>query len=64
MNDVCSMIFYTADEDVKENFYAAPKRSRQVFCYNHGIILQSRLYPQTDDNEARKIYRNIVQRTI
>lgn len=64
MNDGYSMIFYTVDDDVTEEFYAAPKRTRQVFCYNSGILLQSRLYPQTDDNESRDMYRNIVQRAI
>lgn len=64
MNDECSMIFYTVDDDVTSDFYKAPKRTRQVFCYNSGILLQSRLYPQIDDNEARDRYRNIVQRTI
>lgn len=64
MNDGCSMIFYTVDDDVTGDFYQAPKRTRQVFCYNSGILLQSRLYPQTYDNEARDLYRNIVQHTI
>lgn len=64
MNDECSMIFYTVDDDVTGDFYTAPKRTRQVFCYNNGILLQSRMYPQTDDNEAREMYRNIVQHTI
>lgn len=64
MNDGCSMIFYTVDDDVTGDFHKAPKRTRQVFCYSNGILLQSRLYPQTDDNEAREIYRNIVQCTI
>ena len=64
MNDECSMIFYTVDDDVTEGFYTAPKRTRQVFCFNNGILLQSRLYPQTDDSETRDIYRNIVQRAV
>lgn len=64
LNDECSMIFYTVDDDVTGDFYKAPKRTRQVFCYKSGILLQSRLYPQTDDNEARDMYRNIVQHTI
>lgn len=64
MNDGCSMIFYTVDDDVIGDFHTAPKRTRQVFCYSDGILLQSRLYPQTDDNDARDMYRNIVQRTI
>lgn len=64
MNDECSMIFYTVDDGVTESFYAFPKRTRQVFCFQNGILLQSRLYPQTDDDNTREIYRNIVQRTI
>ena len=64
MNDECSMIFYTVDDDVDGNYYEAPKRSRQVFCFNSGILLQSRLYPNTDDEEARNTYRNIVQLAI
>lgn len=64
MNDECSMIFYTVDDDVTEKYHTEPKRTRQIFCYNNGILLQSRLYPQTDDDESRDMYRNIVQRTI
>jgi formylmethanofuran dehydrogenase subunit E len=64
MNDECSMIFCTVDDDVDGDFYQAPKRSRQVFCFNSGILLQSRLYPNTDDEEARNTYRNIVQHVI
>lgn len=64
MNDACSIIFYTVDDSVSEMFHTAPKRTRQIFCYNDGILLQSRLYPQTDDEETREMYRNIVQRTI
>jgi hypothetical protein len=64
MNDECSMIFYTVDDDVEGEYYQSPKRTRQVFCFNSGILLQSRLYPNTDDEEARNTYRNIVQHTI
>jgi formylmethanofuran dehydrogenase subunit E len=64
MNDGCSMIFYTVDDDIEENYHTVPKRARQVFCFNDGILLQSRLYPQTDDEETRTIYRNIVQKII
>jgi hypothetical protein len=64
MNDAVSMIFYTVDEFVDFDYCKKPKRSRQVFCYGDGILLQSRLYPHTDDEEARSIYRDIVQRTI
>lgn len=64
LNDAVSMVFYTVDDDITEDFFKAPKRTRQVFCYGDGILLQSRLYPHTDDEEARDIYRDIVQRTI
>lgn len=58
------MVFYTADDDVTEAFHTAPKRTRQIFCFNQGILLQSRLYPQTDDEETRELYRSIVQHAI
>jgi len=61
MNDGCSMIFYTVDNGVTEDYYTSPKRTRQVFCFDGGILLQSRLYPQSDDNDTRSMYRNIVQ---
>jgi hypothetical protein len=64
MNDAVSMIFYTVDDFERAPFYSAPKRTRQVFCYGKGILLQSRLYPDTGDDETRDIYRNIVQRAI
>lgn len=64
MNDAVSMIFYTTDANATGNYHTEPKITRQVFCYGDGILLQSRLYPQTDDEEARDIYRDIVQRTI
>jgi hypothetical protein len=64
MNDAVSMIFYTVDEVVTGDFHTAPKRTRQIFAYGKGILLQSRLYPNTNDETTRDMYRNIVQRTI
>ena len=64
MNDEVSMIFYTVDNGVSVDYYKAEKRTRQVFCYGDGILLQSRLYPNTNDEETRDAYRNIVQHTI
>ena len=61
MNDTSTMIFYTVDESVTEDFHTAPKRTRQVFSFSNGILLQSRLYPQSDDDDTRDMYRNIVQ---
>lgn len=64
MNDECSMVFYTIDDDVTEAFHTVPKRTRQIFCFHSGILMQSRLYPQTDDEDTREMYRNIVQQII
>ena len=64
MNDACSTIFYTVDDGITESFYSFPKRTRQVFCFQNGILLQSRLYPSSDDNDTRDIYRNIVQKIL
>ena len=64
MNDGASMIFYTVDENITPDYRKAPKRTRQVFCYQDGALLQSRLYPTTDDDVAREQYRNLVQAAI
>ena len=63
MNDSTTMIFYTVDDDVKTSFYDAPKRTRQVFAYGDGILMQSRLYPSGNDTTITN-YRNIVQKAI
>jgi len=64
MNDAVSMVFYTVDDGSTGDYYKLPKRTRQVFAYGNGILLQSRLYPNTDDEKARDTYRGIVQRAI
>lgn len=64
MNDASSMVFYTLDDDETDAFHTAAKRTRQIFCYQNGILLQSRLYPQTNDEDTRDQYRNIVQQAI
>ena len=64
MNDNCTMVLYTVDNDTNKDFYREPKISRQVFCYSEGILLQSRLYPTKDDVETSDAYRNIVQKTL
>ena len=57
------MVFFTVDDGVKEQFYRAPRLTRQIFCYRDGVLLQSRLYPQNDD-DVRKLYRSMVQSVI
>ena len=64
MNDSVTMIFYTTYNEATENFHTLPKHTRQVFCYNEGLLLQSRLYPCSDNNETRQIYRNLVQKAL
>ena len=63
MGDGVSMIFFTVDNDIRSNFYRAPRLTRQIFCYKNGLLLQSRLYPGNEDH-IRKLYRELVQRAI
>ena len=60
MGDGVSMIFFNS---IRENFYQAPRLTRQIFCYRDGVLLQSRLYPD-NNSDTRKLYRGLVQRTI
>lgn len=61
--DSVSMIFFTVDDDVKSDFHKHPKRSRQIFCYTDNLLLQSRLYPD-DNDESSEQYRGLVQKAI
>ncbi len=63
MTDNVSMIFFTVDSDVKEHFYRAPRRTRQMFFYQDNMLFQSRLYPD-DSEETMKQNRSIVQKVI
>lgn len=63
MGDGVSMIFYTVDEDIRHDFRLAPRLTRQVFCYQDGLLLQSRLYPD-NNSDTRTLYRSVVQRAI
>lgn len=66
MGDETSMIFYTLEkeDDNGNEYYDIPKRTREVFCYNEGIILQSRLYPQAYNETMGTNHRSIVQKII
>jgi len=64
MNDSTTMIFYTIDGNVTGDYCKAPKRNRQVFCYAEGMLLQSRLYPNSGDEETIRRYRSVVQEVI
>ena len=63
MTDDVSMIFYTVDPEVTENFYRVPRRSRQMFFYKDNMLFQSRLYP-ADSSESMDMYRSLVQKAI
>lgn len=61
--DSVSMIFFTVDDEVKSDFHKHPKRSRQIFCYTEHVLLQSRLYPNDNDEESEQ-YRGLVQKAV
>lgn len=63
MTDNVSMIFFTVDSDVKDHFYRAARRTRQMFFYQEQTLFQSRLYPD-DSDETMKQNRSIVQKII
>lgn len=63
MTDSVSMIFFTVDETVKNDYHKAPRRSRQMFFYGDGQLFQSRLYPDSNDDLMEQ-HRALVQRTI
>lgn len=63
MTDGVSMIFFTVDDEVTENFYRFPKRNRQMFFYNDHKLFQSRLYPDEQANLSKQ-YRNLVQKAV
>lgn len=68
MLDSTSIIFFTVDGGYEgNNISTEPKIQRQVFAYNDGRILQSRLYPQCNDCGATDTYtdiRNVMQKVI
>jgi len=63
MLDSTSIVFYTVKEDVTENYHMAKKLTRQMFFYEGGLLLQSRLYPRSK-KEVSDMYRPLVQKAI
>ena len=64
MLDGTSMVLYTVDASYEGNeYWKEPKINRQMFHYGEEKLIQSRLYPQDNDNDASVYapYRNIVQ---
>lgn len=68
MLDPHSFVFYTVDASYNGNqIEREPKIQRQIFGYNDEVIAQLRLYPQSNDCGAEKIYddiRAIIQKVI
>lgn len=65
MLDSPSMVFYTVDAAYNGNdFWNEPKINRQMFHWGEDKLIQGRLYPQDNDNNAEgyKPYREIVQK--
>ena len=50
MTDRVSMVFFTVDPDVKERFYKAARRTRQMFFYKDNCLFQSKCYPKGSDD--------------
>ena len=68
MLDEHSFVFYTVDAEFDgELIEMEEKLQRQMFGYHNNRLLQSRLYPQSNDCGAKEVYtdiRNIVQKVI
>ena len=66
MLDGTSMVFYTIDASYNgDEYFEEPKIVRQMFFYGEEKLIQSRLYPQSNDHNAREsydAYRAIVQK--
>jgi hypothetical protein len=67
MLDGTSMVLYTVDASYDGNeYWNEPKINRQMFHWGEDKLVQSRLYPQSNDSngEAYTPYRNLVQEII
>ena len=67
MLDATSMVFYTVDATYDgQEYWNEPKINRQMFHYGEEKLIQSRLYPQSNDGcgEDYTPNRNIVQKII
>lgn len=62
MLDGSSMVFYTVDAGYNGNeYFNQPKITRQMFYYGEEKLVQSRLYPQSNDYSAEAEYKNCRQ---
>lgn len=61
MIDDVSLIFFTVDPEIKDHYYRAARRTRQMFFFKENMLYQSRLYPESSD-EIMTQNRGIVQK--
>lgn len=60
MLDEVSMVFYTVSADYNGNdYFFQDKINRNMFHYGKDKLVQGRVYPQCNDNNADGIYKNI-----
>lgn len=60
MGDSVSMVLFAVEPGQTGPYGGVPHRNRQIFCYGDGLLLQSRLYPEPND-DANTLYRHTVQ---
>ncbi len=60
-NDNISLIFYTIEDGHTEDFFAVKKITRQVIFWQYPVMVQERLYPQSNDDDNGKSSNSIVK---
>lgn len=60
-NDDTSLIFYTIEEGHTEDYFAVKKITRQIIFWEYPVMVQERLYPQSNDNDDGKGSNSLVK---
>ena len=60
-NDNTSLIFYTIEDGHTEDFFAVKKITRQVIFWQYPVMVQERLYPQSNDNDDGKSSNSVIK---
>lgn len=63
MLDGSSMVYYTVDNSVSENYQLSDKIQRNMFHFSYDKLVQGRVYPQSNDGDTvlSDLIRNHVQ---
>lgn len=61
LDDVTAIFYTVSSEYDGTNYCMEPKINRQLFFFKGDAIVQSRLYPASDDTVKIEQYRNVVQ---